>query len=479
MAARDDAEARAAQREREVADLTTQLSFLQEEITALYDGSWRSRPVRPESSKSVSMTAQANLAAVTGQNERLVATLKEARDQIVALKEEVDRLAQPPSGFGVFLAGTEDGTVDVFTGGRKLRVNVSPAIEVDALRRGQEVMLNEALNVVDALGFERLGEVVMLKEILEDGERALVISHADEERVVQLAESADRRSRSARRRLAAARAALRLRLRAHPQVRGRRARPGGGARHRLRATSAASCGRSSRSATPSSCRSCTPTCSGSTSSRRPRASCCTARPAAARRSSPRPSPTRWPRRSPRRPAEPRASSFFLNIKGPELLNKYVGETERHIRLVFQRAREKASRGHPGHRVLRRDGLDLPDPRLGRLLRRREHHRPAAAERDRRCRGAGERHRHRRLQPRGHDRPGDPAARPARREDQDRAAGRRGGQGHLLQVPHRRAAAAPRRPRRARRLAGGDRRGDDPARSSSGCTPRPRRTASSR
>ena len=70
--------------------------------------------------------AQANLAAVTGQNERLVATLKEARDQIVALKEEVDRLAQPPSGFGMFLAAREDGTVDIFTGGRKLRVNVSP-----------------------------------------------------------------------------------------------------------------------------------------------------------------------------------------------------------------------------------------------------------------------------------------------------------------------------------------------------------------
>ena len=135
------------------------------------------------------------------------------------------------------------------------------------------------------------------------------------------------------------------------------------------------------------------------------------------------------------PNEGRA--FFLNIKGPELLNKFVGETERHIRLIFQRAREKASRRHPGDRVLRRDGLDLPHPRVGRVLRRRDDDRAPAARRDRRRRGAGERHRHRRLQPRGHDRPGDPAARPARREDQDRAAGRRGGAGHLLQVPHRR------------------------------------------
>lgn len=188
MAARDDAEARAAQREREVADLTTQVSFLQEEITALrrkLAESPRQARVLEERLHEV----QANLAAVTGQNERLVATLKEARDQIVALKEEVDRLAQPPSGFGTFLEAREDGTIEVFTGGRKLRVNVSPAVDVDSLRRGQEVMLNEALNVVEALGYEEVGEIVMLKELLDNGKRALVISHADEERVVRLAES--------------------------------------------------------------------------------------------------------------------------------------------------------------------------------------------------------------------------------------------------------------------------------------------------
>jgi len=136
---------------------------------------------------------QAQLARTTENNERLVATLKEARAQIVTLKEEVDRLAQPPSGYGVFLTQYEDGTVDVFTGGRKLRVAVSPAVELDSLRRGQEVLLNDALNVVDALGFERAGEVVMLKEVLDNiegvADRALVISHADEERVVYLADT--------------------------------------------------------------------------------------------------------------------------------------------------------------------------------------------------------------------------------------------------------------------------------------------------
>ena len=115
-------------------------------------------------------------------------TLREARDQIVTLKEEVDRLAQPPTGFGTFLKRNEDDSVDVFTGGRKLRVNVSPSVDLDTLTKGQEVMLNEALNVVAALDFEQIGEVVMFKELLADGDRVLVIANADEERVVRLAE---------------------------------------------------------------------------------------------------------------------------------------------------------------------------------------------------------------------------------------------------------------------------------------------------
>ncbi len=130
---------------------------------------------------------QGRVASLQSQNERLAATLREARDQIVSLKEEIDRLAQPPAGFGVFLADAGDGAVDVFTGGRKMRVRVSPGVEVDSLRPGNEVMLNEALNVVDVLSYEQVGDVVMLKEILADGERALVLSRADEERVVRLA----------------------------------------------------------------------------------------------------------------------------------------------------------------------------------------------------------------------------------------------------------------------------------------------------
>src|SRR6266487_923674 len=152
VAARDD-DARAVRHEQEVSDLTTQISFLEEEVAVLrrrLSDSPRQVRVLEERLRD----AQVNLAAVTSQNERLAATLREARDQIVALKEEVDRLAQPPSGFGIFLEGREDGTVDVFTGGRKMRVNVSPAVDVDDFRPGQEVLLNEALNVVLAQAWE-------------------------------------------------------------------------------------------------------------------------------------------------------------------------------------------------------------------------------------------------------------------------------------------------------------------------------------
>ncbi|WP_422276524.1 AAA family ATPase, partial [Trebonia sp.] len=186
MAAREEG-GRASRHDDEVSSLTAQISFLDEEIAVL-------RRRLADSPRQVRLLeerlreTEASLTSVTSQNERLASTLREARDQIVALKEEVDRLAQPPSGFGIFLEATEDGSADVFTGGRKMRVSVSPGIDVSELKPGQEVVLNEALNVVIAQGYETIGEVVMLKEILEGGDRALVISHADEERIARLAE---------------------------------------------------------------------------------------------------------------------------------------------------------------------------------------------------------------------------------------------------------------------------------------------------
>ncbi|MCC5697504.1 hypothetical protein LH612_30585, partial [Klebsiella pneumoniae] len=129
---------------------------------------------------------------LTERNAKLTETLKEARSQLMALREEVDRLAQPPSGYGVFLCGYEDGTVDVFTSGRKMRVAVSPNVNTEELKLGQSVRLNEALTVVEAGAFEQTGEVCTFRELLPTAEgespRALVLGHTDEERVVWLTE---------------------------------------------------------------------------------------------------------------------------------------------------------------------------------------------------------------------------------------------------------------------------------------------------
>ena len=122
-------------------ELRSQLGFLEEEVTDLRRRLAES-PVHSRAIEQRLAETQRSLAAVTAQNERLAQTLREARDQIMTLKEEVDRLAQPPAGFGTFLSRNDDDSIDVFTGGRKLRFNVSPNVEVDELRRGQEVMLN-------------------------------------------------------------------------------------------------------------------------------------------------------------------------------------------------------------------------------------------------------------------------------------------------------------------------------------------------
>ncbi|MCE7083250.1 proteasome ATPase [Streptomyces sp. ST2-7A] len=287
---------------------------------------------------------QTSLAGVTAQNERLAATLREARDQIVALKEEVDRLAQPPAGFGVFLTANEDGTADIFTGGRKLRVNVSPGIELDELRRGQEVMLNEALNVVEAMEFERAGEIVTLKEVLEDGERALVVGHTDEEKVVRLAEpliSATIRAGDAL--LLEPRSGYvfevipkaeveELVLEEVPDIDYTRIGGLGGQIELIRDAVELpylhpDLFREHELRPPKGVLLYGPPGCGKTLIAKAVANSLAKKVAEVT-------------------GKPVGKSFFLNIKGPELLNKYVGETERHIRLVFQRAREKASEGTP-------------------------------------------------------------------------------------------------------------------------------------
>jgi proteasome-associated ATPase len=121
----------------------------------------------------------------TKQNEKLVATLQEAKSQIEALRAEVEKLTAPPSTYGIFSTVNKDGTANVYVSGRKMKVSLHPAIKPKELRKGQEVILNEALNVIEARGFDVQGEVVRLKDVLE-GHRALITLHFDEEKVAEL-----------------------------------------------------------------------------------------------------------------------------------------------------------------------------------------------------------------------------------------------------------------------------------------------------
>ena len=349
MGSRDES-SRASRHDDEVKGLTAQISFLDEEIAALR----RRLADSPRQARLLEerlRETEASLAAVTAQNERLTGTLREARDQIVALKEEVDRLAQPPSGFGIFLSASDDSTADVFTGGRKMRVHVSPAVDLSELRPGQEVVLNEALNVVVAEGFETAGEIVMLKELLEDGERALVISHADEERVVRLADplrastlrSGDSlllepRSGYVFERIPKAEVEE-LILEEVPDI--VYSDIGGLASQIEQIRDAielpylhADLFREHQLRPPKGVLLYGPPGCGKTLIAKAVANSLAKQVAAKTAADGSAGPGSAGR------------SFFLNIKGPELLNKYVGETERHIRLVFQRAREKASEGMP-------------------------------------------------------------------------------------------------------------------------------------
>jgi proteasome-associated ATPase len=329
--------------ERVPSDVSAQISFLEQEVAALR----RRLADSPRQARLLEdrlADTESQLVAMTTQNDRLAATLREARDQIVALKEEIDRLAQPPAGFGIFLSRYEDGTVDVFTGGRKLRVAVSPDVEADALRAGQEVMLNEALNVVRAMAFERVGEVVMLKELLADGDRALVIGHTDDERVVRIASPLkDSVMRAGDSLLLEPRSGFvyeripkseveELILEEVPDI--DYADIGGLSRQIDQIRDAielpylhADLFREHDLRPPKGVLLYGPPGCGKTLIAKAVANSLAKQVAA-------------------RTGKAEEKSYFLNIKGPELLNKYVGETERHIRLVFQRAREKAGEGTP-------------------------------------------------------------------------------------------------------------------------------------
>jgi proteasome-associated ATPase len=324
------------------AEALRQQSLLSEEVAGLRRRLADS-PTRSRDLENRVLQLQTALSTLSSQNERLVRTLREAREQIVTLKSEVDRLAQPPSAYGLIIESYDDATVDVLTSGRKMRVAVSPSVDPSELSAGREVMLNEALNVVATCGFERIGEIVMLKELLGD-DRVLVVAHADEERVCRMAESLDgepirvgdallldSRSGFVYERIPKAEVED-LVLEEVPDI---DYSDIGGLAGQIEAIRDAvelpylypDLFLEHKLKPPKGVLLYGPPGCGKTLIAKAVAASLARKVAA-------------------KEGKPVGKSFFLNIKGPELLNKYVGETERHIRLIFQRAREKASDGTP-------------------------------------------------------------------------------------------------------------------------------------
>jgi len=290
------------------------------------------------------LEAKGQLAHLTSQNEKLSYTLREAREHISSLRDEVAKLTQPPSAYGVVVGKNDDGTVDIASSGRKMRVSLHPDIDHESLQRGAEVVLNESFNVVMARQPDISGEVVTVKEILDDGIRALVVGRADEERICELADAIRgmhlRPGDSLR---MDPRTSMLLEKLARPEVEDllleevpdiSYADIGGldtqieqiadavelpylyqelFAEHRLPA--------------PKGILLYGPPGCGKTLIAKAVANSLAKKVAAAT-------------------GGDKGRSYFINIKGPELLNKYVGETERQIRLVFQRAREKSEEGWP-------------------------------------------------------------------------------------------------------------------------------------
>ena len=168
------------------ADDATQLrsvvAALEEEIAVLRRRV-RDAPARVEDLENELSRMRERLDRAMTQNDKLSAVLEEAREQLGVLREEVEKLTSPPNNFGTVLQVNDDGTLDIMTGSRKLRVAAQPNVEVKKLQVGQEVLLNEAFNIIDIRHFEPAGDVLRVREVLTDG-RVVVFAHADEERVL-------------------------------------------------------------------------------------------------------------------------------------------------------------------------------------------------------------------------------------------------------------------------------------------------------
>jgi len=301
-------------------------------------------PQRVRSLEERLLESKGQLSHAVSQNEKLTFTLQQAKEHIAALRDEVEKLTQPPAAYGTYLQTNDDGTVDIFSSGRKMRVSLHPDVALDDLRKGQEVVLNESLNVILARDHEAGGEVVIVAEVLEDGRRALCVGRADEERVAEISEYlADTKLRAGDSVLMDPRSGLLVE---------KLPRPGmeevvleeipdvtysdiGGLDSQIEDITDAvelpylhkDLFAEYRLPAPKGILLYGPPGCGKTLIAKAVANSLANKVA-------------------ERTGNSNARSYFLNIKGPELLNKYVGETERQIRLVFQRAREKAEEGVP-------------------------------------------------------------------------------------------------------------------------------------
>ena len=301
-------------------------------------------PGQIESLEERLLEVNGQLSQSRSQNDRLSFALQQAKEQLAQLRDEVEKLTQPPATYGTFMSLNPDGSVDVVVSGRKMRVSLSPDLDPGQLRRGDEVVLNESLSVVLARQGERSGEVVKLKEILSDGTRAIVYGRADEERVCEISD--ELRSATLR-----AGDALLFDLRAGLLVE-RLDRQEvedlvleevpdvtyddvGGLDGQIEAITDAvelpylhrQLFNTYQLPAPKGILLYGPPGCGKTLIAKAVANSLAKKVA-------------------QTTGNAAVRSYFLNIKGPELLNKYVGETERQIRLVFQRAREKAEEGVP-------------------------------------------------------------------------------------------------------------------------------------
>ncbi|GBC86700.1 Proteasome-associated ATPase [bacterium HR12] len=329
--------------EKQIHELELQVRFLEDEV-ALLRRRLTNAPRQVKILEEKLLEAKSELSRALAQNEKLVAALKAERERIEALREEVEKLSQPPASFGVFLGRNEDGTADVFTAGRKMRVNVSPDLDPDRLVRGSEVILNEALNVVEVLEPDRAGEVMHVKDRLDD-DRVIVVGRADEEIVVTLAARlrtddqiragdpllVDPRSQVALEKLPKEEVEE-LVLEEIPDV---SYEDIGGLEAQIEAIRDAvelpflyaELFQEHQLEAPKGVLLYGPPGCGKTLIAKAVAKSLADKVR-------------------ERTGRQDAHSYFLNIKGPELLNKYVGETERQIRQIFQRAKERSREGLP-------------------------------------------------------------------------------------------------------------------------------------